>query len=340
MHRILLPLLLALAALAQAGCHSISSEEHQLALAYLENAAQYYDAGHYPNAFQQWGKVLEIDPDEERAQLGQAMAQYQMGQKDTKEGLAHLADAERRLDLLRDGALGDQSWKAELGYALLQQRWADLYDRAARIQAANQAAGRPFDAAKLQTAREERPRRIQLAEEAFQTVRNDPRTLPNFKLTVWLGLARLTAMRGAYEQSLGWCSLYEEQVSKSKEFWSKQSEEYASKLLGAELQEAELRDVLANTLFKLGRFQEAESELDRLVKLQPNRAAAYLNRGILRETRGAWDLARSDYDQFLHLTDLETDDPSVLEAQKRRLQCEDRLAAEDAQMDRSLPAPR
>ena len=337
MRRHLIPFVLAL---ALAGCTIVSGEERQLALAYLENAAQYYDAGHYPNAFQQWGKVLAIDPDEQRAQLGQAMAQYQMGQRDTKEGISHLTDAERRLEALRDGALGDQSWKAELGYALVQQRWADLYDKAARLHEANQAAGRPFDAVKLATSRAERPRRIALAEAAFQTVRVDERTLPNFQLTVWLGLARLTAMRGAYEESLGWCRKYEEQVSKSREYWARQSEEYASKLFGAELQEAELRDVLGNTLFKLGRFAEAEKELDRLVVLQPARAAAYLNRAILREARGAWDLARSDYDRFLQLADLASDDPSLLEAEKRRLLCEDRLAAEDARMEQTLPPPR
>ena len=98
--------------------------------------------------------------------------------------------------------------------------------------------------------------------------------------------------------------------------------------MGARLQEADLRDVLANTLFKLNRFADAEEQLDKLIALQSNRADAYLNRGIVRETRAAWDLARADYGKYLELTNLKDDDAIVLEAKKRRLLCEERLAAE------------
>lgn len=332
-------LALAFCLAALAGCRTITAEDRRVIAAYVENAAQYYDGGHYPNAYQQWGKALEIDPDEERARLGQAMALYRMGLEDTKEGLGNLAEAERRLAALRGGELGDQSWKAEIGYALVQMRWAEAYDRVVRVQEANAAAGRPHDAQKAAQAREERPRRGAAAERSFKAVLADPRVEPNFQLTCWIGLAKMTALRGAYEESLEWCRKYEAQVVKSREFWAKRGPSYESKLLGAELQEAELRDVLGNTLFKLGRFEEAEAELDRLVAVQPSRANAYLNRGMLREARGAWDLARSDYGNFLRLTDLPSEDPAVLEAEKRRFLCEERLAAEDARLERGARQP-
>jgi tetratricopeptide (TPR) repeat protein len=322
------------------GCRTITAEDRRVIAAYLENAAQYYDGGHYPNALQQWGKALELDPDEEKARLGQAMALYRMGLEDTKEGLGNLAEAERRLAALRGGELGDQSWKAEIGYALVQMRWAEAYDRVVRVQEAHAAAGRPHDPAKAAQARAERPRRIAAAEQSFRTVLADPRVEPNFQLTCWIGLAKMTALRGAYEESLAWCGKYEEQVVRSREFWAKRGPTYETKLLGAEMQEAELRDVLANTLFKLGRFEQAEEQLDRLVAVQPARASAYLNRGMLREARGAWDLARSDYGNFLRLTDLGSDDPTVLEAEKRRFLCEERLAAEDARLQPEAPRPR
>lgn len=332
--------IVALFALAVTACTTITADDRRVISAHLENAAQYYDAGHYQNAFQQWGKALELDPDEERARLGQAMALYRLGLQDTKEGIASLEEAERRLTALRGGAIGDQSWKAELGFALVQMRWAEAYDKVARVHEANAAAGRAHDPAKRAEALRERAQRGAAAERSFQAVRADSRTEPNFQLTAWLGLAKMTALRGAYEESLEWCRKFEEQVTRSREFWEKQPDSYAAKLFGVALQEAELRDVLANTLFKLGRLDAAERELDRLVALQPSRASAYVNRGMLREARAAWDLARSDYGSFLRLTDLASDDPAVLEAEKRRYLCEERLAAEDEAIDRGVRPPR
>jgi Tfp pilus assembly protein PilF len=318
----------------------VTAEDREVVTAYVENAAAYYDGGHFLRAYSQWDRALAIDPHEDRARLGQAMALYQLGREDTKDGIARLTEAEKRLEELRDGELGDQSWKAELGYALVQLRWAEAFGRVVTIQSANQAAGRPHDAEKLDEARREIPRRAAMADTAFRNVLSSPNVEPNLKLTTWIGLARVTSMRGAYEESLEWARKYEAQVVQSAEFWRKQGDEYASKLFGAELQEAELRDVLANTLFKLGRFDESEKELDRLIGLQPERASAYLNRGVLREARSAWDLARSDFARFLSTTTLPSDDPAVLEAEKRRILCEERLESENERLQRSLPPAR
>ena len=327
-------------ALALAACSTLTTEDRQVASAYVENAAQYYDAGHYLRAYQQWDKALGIDPDEERAQLGQAMALYQLSREDSKEGLARLTEAERRLQVLRDAELGDQSWKVELAFALVQERWAELYERAIRVHELRVSQGQKVDPAKLTEAQEALPGRIAAAEKSLRRVLGDSRTEPNFQMTAWLGMARMTSLRGAYVESLAWCRKYETQVVQSREFWEKQGDTYATRLFGARLQEAELRDVLANTLFKLERFDEAEKELDRLIAIQPQRANAYLNRGRLREAHNSWDLARSDYGKFLELTDLPENDPVVLEAGKRRILCEERLAAELERMEDDLSVPR
>lgn len=328
------------AASVAASCRANATEDAQIVATYLENAAQYYDAGHYLRAYQQWQRALDLDSDEERAQLGQAMALYQLGREDSKEGLERLAESERRLEELRDGALGEQGWKVEIGYALVQQRWADLYDRALRLETANADAGRPVNEERRSVAADQIPGRIAASEKSFRAVLADKRTEPNLKMTCWLGLARLALLRGAYEESLEWCGLYQEQVVRSAKFWETQGKTYAGKLFGARLQEAELKDVRANTLFKLGRFAEAEAELDRLVALQPERADAFLNRAIIRETRGAWDLARADFGKFLEFTDLKEDDPAVLEARKRQLLCAERVASEDERVIEAAPPQR
>jgi len=314
---------------ASAGCRHVSEEERQLMGVYLLNAAQYYDAGHYLRAYQQWGRVLEIEPDDEKALLGQGMAMYQMGSEETPESIQSLLGAEERLGELRSGRIR-ASWKAELGYGLVQLRWAELYARKLRKLEADAAAGTKVDDAAVDVCRAQIPDRVAKAEEAIHATLEDPDTEPNFHLTCWLALAKAATARGDWEATVEWAAKYRGKIVESKAFWSEQGKEYATKLLGAELQEVELRDTVANCLFKLGRLEDAEKELDLVLKLQPERTDAYLNRGHIRRLRGAWDLARSDLRQYLQRTTLPKDHPTALEAAKMLLECEDALAAEDA----------
>ena len=150
-------------------------------------------------------------------------------------------------------------------------------------------------------------------------------------------------MRGDLEESLTYAREYETEVVSSKELWRdsitrfpSRKREYELLLQQAESHEAQLRDVVANVLFKLGRFDEAEAELTRAIDLSPGDAAAYLNRGIIRQLRGDWDLARSDYTDFLAHTELADDSPNVVEASKRLAEVEEELAAEDAAVEKRL----
>lgn len=332
--RLAFVLLAALASAAAGACGSsspfryIKEEDQKIMAVHLENAAQYYDSEHYDRAIQQWEKVLEIDPKSDKARLGTAMALYQLGREESPRGVQRLAMAEEKLSELRDGEIGEMSWKADLGYALTQQRWAELYDRKlTRLEAA--AAAGNVDAAELAKVRAERPRRIQLAETTFRMVLADKRTEPNFHLSCWLGLARMAALRGDWEGALVHARKYEAKIVESKEFWKKQGSEYSTRLFGAELQEAELRDVMANCLYKAGRHEEAEAELGRLIDVQPARASAYLNRGMMRYRRAAWDLARADLRRFLELSDLGPTDPVTLEASKALVVAEERVAEDE-----------
>ena len=67
-----------------------------------------------------------------------------------------------------------------------------------------------------------------------------------------------------------------------------------------------------------------------VLEIDPERASAYLNRGIMRQTREDWDRARQDFRTFLAMTTRAKDDPSVLEAQRRLEEVERRVREEDA----------
>lgn len=331
------------ASAALCACNTISSESANLLSMYLENAAQYYDGRHYQRAIQQWDQALQLDPDNEKARLGQAMALYQMGTVDSLEAIEPLAEATRRIDAMREEDFGAQQWKIELATGLVHQRWCVIYERKLLRLAADGERGVPVDPATLETSRREFQRHLALAEEGFTNSLDAPADDPNDPLTCWLGLARTSAWRGDLERSLKYANLYLEQVVKSESFWTESAKRYPTeapiyeaKRAGARLQEAETRDLMGAVLVKLGRADEAEKNLSRVIELFPERATAYLNRGVLRQDRGDHDLARSDFERFLAYTSLPETDPAILEATRRLAEVKARLAAEDA-AGRSAP---
>ena len=342
MRRALIPIAMGF---ALAGCRTISSEDRQVATAYLENAAQYYDGGHYQRAYQQWEQALAMDSGNEKARFGQAMALYQLGRAESPKAIEPLAEATTRLDALAHENYGAEQWKVELGVALVHARWCEIYDRKVRLIAEQEKKGVPADQATLAIAKREFAGHLDTAEKSFHVVLSGAEKDPRDKLSCWLGLARIAAWRDDLPKSLEYSQLFLDQIVRSKHVWEKSAELYPkeapiyqAKRTGAAMQEAELRDLMGSALFKLGRIDEAEAELNQVIAMFPQRGAAYLNRGILRQTRGDDDLARGDFKQFLNLSDLPDHDPSILEATRRLAEVQRKLEAED-QREGNAPAP-
>lgn len=336
---------IALIVFVLAGCAGgfggITRDDRASITVYLENAANYYDAGHYKRAWHQWQQALDLDPTLDRAELGQAMVLYQMGQETSPAGLERLGLAEQRLDDLRERLPTDYRWRAELGYALVQTRWAELYDRKLRLLEADELE--PGEEAEHSEVQQEMRQRAALGIRSYRNVLAGEEREPRDRLTCTLGLARLHAIRGDLTESLQYAREYESEVVASKDLWRESMDRYPSRrqeyeflLQQAETHESRLRDVVANVLFKLGRYDEAEAELSRAIELEPGHADAYLNRGIIRQLQRDWDNARSDFTDFLALTELADDAPSVREASDRLAQVESELAAEDADVERRL----
>lgn len=326
-----------LVCLAATACTALATEDRSRLTLYLENAAQYYDQQHYERAYQQWGKALEVDPLNGKARLGQAMALYQLGLEESPTGVSRLQAAEERLAELRDEDLDGLEWRAELGYALTMDRWVDLYSRKVRQLRYQREVEGVTDEEELAIAETELERRARLAERSYRTVHDGGEREAQYQLACLIGLAKMTAYRGLYERSLAYARQYEEQIVQSKRFWRDQVERFPreaplweQKLAGAEKQEAALRDLIANVLFKLERYTDAESELDVVLEIDPERASAYLNRGIMRQSRQDWDKARQDFRTFLAMTTRPAEDPSVIEARRRLQEVEQRVEEEDA----------
>ncbi len=335
-------LLLGLLALACAmpACETIGAQDRTRVNLYLQNAAQYYDEGHYERAYHQWEKVLAIEPMDDKARLGQGMALYQLGHAESSEGVGRLTMAEERLEEMRRENMDGQAWKAELGYALVQDRWVELYDRKVLLLEDQKARRGSTDEQELATAHRERSRRVARAEKSYSRVMSGGEREAQYQLTCLMGLAKMAMVRGDLDTTLRHAREYEEHVVSSKSLWRDAAEKfpkdapiYESKLRGAERQEAQLRDLLGNVLFKLGRMEDALRELDRVIELDKDRSTAYLNRGMVRQQLRDWDRARQDFRTFLAMTQFGPDDPVVmkatehLEAVKVELDLEDRALA-------------
>jgi tetratricopeptide (TPR) repeat protein len=331
------PLALALC-LALGACNSLTSQNEPELASYLGNAEQYYEGGHFQRAYQQWDQALKLDPDNRWAQLGQAMCLYQLGRAETPEAMKPLGQATERIERLRrEGGFDRDHWKVDLASALVHQRWADLYDRKLRRIDEDRQKGVPPDQKTLDISKAEFVRHVAEAEKSFKAVLAGEEKAPRDRLTCWVGLAQIAFWRGDLEGSLKHADLYLKQVLRSEELWRSAAQAqpgsaavFHGKLTGAQLQEAELRDLMGAVLFRLGRTDEAEKELNQVIALFPDRAPPYLNRGIIRQMRGDDDLARGDFRKFLVLTDLPDNDPSILEATRRMAEVEGRLAAAEA----------
>jgi len=330
-----------------AGCNSLSSENEGQLTTYLDNAEQYFDGGDYTRAYQQWDKALELDPSNEGARLGQAMCLYEGGRVENSSSIKPLVEATTRLDKMRGEDFDKMQWKVELSVALVHQRWCNLYDRKIRKIDEDQRKGVAPDANELATSKREFDMHLGVAESAFKNVLSGDEREPRDRLTCWVGLAQIAYWRKDLPLSLKYANLYLEQVMKSKRFWKDQAEAsthpantqmFKGKFTGAQLQEAELRDLMGAVLDEMGRTDEASAQFDQVIEMFPQRASAYLSRGILRQNRGDHDLARSDYRKFLSATDLPDNDPSVIEAERRLKEVDEKLRAQEALDAGHVPA--
>ena len=115
-----------------------TGEFHGDAKDYFANAQEYYGAGDYPRALDQFTKQLKIDPDSRPGQLGFSFSNYQLGLALAKRGrLADAADALKTAEegftklwngkLVKDTTIDDDfNWKACMGLAMTERAIAAI----------------------------------------------------------------------------------------------------------------------------------------------------------------------------------------------------------------------
>jgi len=323
----------ALAAAFVAGaCASDSDRENLGVEVYLLNAQGPFDAGHYEQALFSFRRALEVEPENRKALLGEVTCLYYLGSREGAGAGAHILEAGAKVDALDPEEFGGNAWKVRLTRGMIHARLAELWGRKAAA-----PEKEPGDAAAVAEAKRNREAAAAIATASFKAVLatvDEP--LARNNLTALFYLAREGSLRAQatedYAEPIAYLRRFEEEVGKSKKLWTEMikrepeyAEVYKSKLKGAETQEIELRDLVANILFKQRLHEESIAELDKVIALDPYRAAAFFNRGRNNEELGRYGAAADDFGRFLMLTELPPGSALVVEAFERKQKCEDRL---------------
>lgn len=327
-----LALLAALLA-GSAGCASDTDAEDLDVTTYLHNAQGYAEGGHYDQALSQFRQALAIDPGNDKALLGEATCLYWMGTEEAASAGGHILLAEEKFEKLDPSSYGENAWKVHLGRGMVHARLAELWGRKADL--ARRQGG---DAAALLQIREAEGK-VKLhdakASSEFDAVlAMSDQPLARNNLTALFFLATHSALAAKDEaglsRSMDYFHRYEKEVEKSKALWvemekrePKLADLYRQKLKAAERQEVELRDLMANILFKQRRHEDSIKELDKVLALDPWRASAFLNRARNEEELGRFGAAADDYRRFLKATDLPPGSAPVIEATDRMRRCEE-----------------
>ncbi len=327
------------AVLAAAACASDDDRENLGAETYLYNAQGYVDGGHYEQALIMFRRALEVSPENRKALLGEASVLYWLGSKETPGAGAAILEAAEKAERLDAEKYGENAWKVHLTQGMIHARIADLWGRkaAAARTAASKEDATERDAAAAEEAEGRRDEAAARATACFKTVlAAEDQPLARNNLSALFYLARQGCLQARapedYAEPILYLRRFEEEVGKSKKLWTEMmkrepdlAEVYKAKLQGAESQEIELRDLVANILFKQRRHEESIVELDKVIALDPYRATAFFNRGRNHEELGKLGAAADDYRRFLMLTDLPPGSPQVIEAAERREKCEKAL---------------
>ncbi len=337
--------------LASCASPGASDDEKYTVEFHNNNAQHYYEGAHYTRALDQFEKALELDDDDEKALLGRAWCLLLIAEGDILRGDTvgddYLEEARDAFADLNQRDLDENQYKVALGTAKTHALYGDLYSaRVANLQTElkRRPPGDPLHAA-LKTAENDARQSYLDAQAIFKLVLEDEST-PGAKgnLTALIQLARISVIQKDFATALLYAEQYRQQVRRSKDLWVRSLKQFPEdrviwemKLAGAVTKEVEVLDLIANAYFKLGQFQLAKEELDRLLLLDPYRTDTYLNRGLLNVRLGAKRQALADMKKFMNRAaelDFDPGDARVLKATGQIIALEKELGLES-----SIPDP-
>jgi len=284
---------------------------------YTTTATYLYDDGSLTRAQDQAVKALELDPGNKSMRRMIGWIRLRLGKSED------LLIAERFFrDLLREG---DENEATILGLATTVERLGLGYDQARRrVESGEQ---RPAaDYAALATANW-----TEAAKHYESTLTNGEGSTAAMN-----GLQRTYALLGRYEESLSWTDRLIERSTAELATWRRlltgkdltrrEEKLYRDNERIARRLQVETHLFASTLLHSLGSVEGAIEHLNAVVVEDPDLPQAYSLRAQLLAKTGSYDLAISDIDRFLALSDAPFEEPSIRRAFELRGECQTALA--------------
>lgn len=294
-------------------------EDDQARKAHFEEAAQtYYDGGRYEQAAMQWRKVLGIEPDRPKANWGLAKSLAMIGTPQA------LRESEMIFLKIKDWdwnhpTLGNRRFEVLKDFAEVYSQLADYYDRDIRILDDRLQQADPIEADRLRQAKQTQiaarnellSKAIPLYEEVLVLNPDNPYAIA--------GLAKSHLMVGHDQRGLvfarqylkltqtsqaGWQAQYEAlEKERQRDATDEQREYFKGKIRTAREKELKMHLLIASVLMKTRDYPGAIREYDEVLKLDPARPAAYVERGQAYGKMGDYKKAVADLEEYLKITD-------------------------------------
>ncbi len=294
-------------------------EDDQARKAHFEEAAQtYYDGGRYEQAVMQWRKVLAIEPDRPKANWGLAKSLAMMGTPQS------LREAEALFEKIKDWdwshpTLGNRRFEVLKDFAEVYSQLGDFYDRDIRILDDRIQQADPIEIDRLREQKQTQiaarnellSKAIPLYEEVLTLNPDNPYAIA--------GLAKSHLMVGHDQRGLMFARKYLALTQTSQEGWQaqyaalekerqreatqEQRDYFKGKIHTAREKELKMHLLIASVLMKTRDYPSAIREYDAVLKLDPARPAAYVERGQAYGKMGDYKKAVADLEEYLKITD-------------------------------------
>ncbi|MCP3917083.1 MAG: hypothetical protein GY711_16165 [bacterium] len=287
------------------------TDEQRLGL-YLENAFRYYEMNDLDRAADQALRALEIEPRNERFLLILGKVFQRRGSTD---------DILKAEQIFR-GHPNQDDYRIRLGLGEALERKGLLMDEASRQ---IESGERYTDAADPdERARELAEGATSAWKESYDAY-EDSLELHSGGLDATNGLLRVCALLGRDEESIEWGGALIETLHGLNRLYRNQLQEvdisavdeanWRSAILANEELEVKTRLHIASLHRRLSRDREAIAELDHIIALNPELAAAHARRAQINFALGEYSAAKNSLERFLELeADKPFDDPEVRRA--------------------------
>ncbi len=301
-------------------CSSAEQEDQQARLEdFRERAAQYFNSGRYPQAFQQAQLGLRIEPDDGGLNLlaGRALV-MQRDLQQVAHALAYLETAQEELD----------NYKADYSLAEFHFRYGSMLYKFAQSEKEN-LLHYPVEEPEVQKEKlalcEERIGKAEnhfrqaqaLLDDVLETV---PENLDALEMRgqvlalLHQGEAALADLNQALD-ILGKSRKYKNRVLATDTNLSVEQEGRIRRDLEGDIQrEVAIRFLIASIWKSEGDIRREEEQYTQILNLNPDMGVAYHSRGLCCYELGRLAEACADMREFVSRTDLEFDSPQVKQA--------------------------